>query len=86
MYNVLLEKSAERDLKKLHKGDFERLIRQINMLAENPHPPNCRKIVGSENDRRIRIGDFRIIYEVVAREKTVRIMRIRRRGEAYRRN
>lgn len=84
MYNILLEKSAECDLKKLPKADFERLITHIRALANNPHPPNSRKIVGSENDWRIRVGDF--IYEIAARERLIKIMRIRHRREAYRQN
>ena len=53
-------------------------------LSLNPKPPGCRKITGSKSDWRIRIGDYRIIYETDARKKAVKVMRIRHRKKAYR--
>jgi mRNA interferase RelE/StbE len=69
VYEVLLERRAERDLK---------------ALAEDPKPPGSRKIVGSKSDWRIRIGDYRVIYEIEEQAKAVKVMRIRHRKEAYR--
>lgn len=84
MYEVYLERAAERDLKRLMPTDFQQVIEIIRSLAENPRPPGCRKIVGSKSDWRIRIGNRRVIYEVDDEAKAVRVMRIRRRPEAYR--
>jgi mRNA interferase RelE/StbE len=54
-------------------------------LAQNPRPPGCRKLHGSgHDDYRIRVGDYRILYEVDDTAPTVRIMRVRHRREAYR--
>lgn len=83
MYEVLLERRAERDLKKLSQAMFYRVIPQIKDLSENPRPSGCRKITGSKNDWRIRIGDYRIIYEIDEGEKAVKVMRIRHRREVY---
>ncbi len=85
MYEVYLERSAENDLKRLPTSIFHRIIPQIKALVENPRPSGCRKITGSKNDWRIRIGDYRIIYEIDEKAKTVRIMRVRHRREVYRR-
>ncbi len=84
MYEVYLERSAERDLKKLPSEAFHRIIPNLKALADNPKPPGCRKIMGSKNDWRIRIGAYRIIYEVDEQAKAVKVMRIRHRREAYR--
>lgn len=84
MYDVYLERSAERDLKRLSAESFHRIIPHIKKLAENPRPIGCRKIVGSKNDWRIRIGDYRVIYEVDEKAEAVRILFIRHRREAYR--
>ena len=84
MYEILLERRAEKDLKKLPSVLFQRVIEKIQSLAENPKPQGSRKITGSKNDWRIRIGDYRAIYEIDEREKRVKIMRIRHRREAYR--
>lgn len=84
MYEVLLERRAERDLKRLEAKEFHRIIREIRALAENSRPAGCRKIAGSESDWRIRIGDYRVIYEIDEKAKVVRVMRARHRREAYR--
>jgi mRNA interferase RelE/StbE len=85
VYEVYLERSAENDLKRLPTSIFHRIIPQIKTLTENPRPSGCRKITGSKNDWRIRIGDYRIIYEIDEKAKAVRIMRVRHRREVYRR-
>ena len=85
MYEVYLERSAENDLKRLPTSTFDRIVHQIKTLAENPRPSGCRKITGSKNDWRIRIGDYRVLYEVNDRAKAVRVTRVRHRREAYRR-
>jgi len=84
VYEILLERRAEKDLKKLPSVLFQRIIEKIQPLAENPKPQGSRKITGSKNDWRIRIGDYRAIYEINEREKRVKIMLIRHRREAYR--
>ena len=85
MYEVYVEKAAENDLKRLPTITFQRIIFQIRTLAENPRPSGCSKFTGSKNDWRIRIGDYRVLYEIDERTKAVRIMRVRHRREAYRR-
>jgi mRNA interferase RelE/StbE len=84
VYEILLERRAEKDLKKLYSELFERIIVKIQSLSENPKPQGSRKITGSKSDWRIRIGDYRAIYEIDEKEKRVKIMRIRHRREAYR--
>jgi mRNA interferase RelE/StbE len=64
---------------------FHRIIPHINALAENPRPSSCLKLTGSKNDWRIRIGDYRVLYEIDEKTKAVRIMRVRHRREVYRR-
>jgi len=84
VYEVYVEKAAENDLKRLPTTTFHRIIPQIRTLAENPRSSGCRKLTGSKNDWRIRIGDYRVLYEIDERAKAVRIMRMRHRREAYR--
>jgi mRNA interferase RelE/StbE len=84
VYEVFLETRAQRDLRRLPTELFRRLVARIKGLAENPRPPGCRKITGSEHDWRIRVGEYRIIYEIDERAKAVRVMRVKHRREAYR--
>jgi mRNA interferase RelE/StbE len=84
MYEVYLERTAERDLRRLSATMFSRVIPEIRALAENPRPHGCRKITGSKSDWRIRIGDYRVIYEIDEKTSIVRVMRIRHRRDVYR--
>jgi len=84
VYEVLLERRAERDLKRLPKEVFDRLIPHLETLSENPKPSGCRKISGAKSDWRIRIGDYRVVYEVSEEENAVKVMRIRHRKDVYR--
>ena len=64
MYEVYLERAAERDLRRLSAQSFHRVVPRIRALAENPRPPGCRKLAGSQDDWRIRIGDCRLVYQI----------------------
>ena len=85
MYEVYLERAAENDLKRLPTVTFHRIIPHIKALAENPRPSGCRKLAGSKNDWRIRVGDHCVLYEIDEKVKAVRVMRVRHRREVYRR-
>lgn len=84
MYEVHLERTAERDLRRLSVQAFHRIAPRIKALSDDPRPLGCHKISGSEKDWRIRVGDYRVIYEVDEKAKAVRVMRVRHRKEAYR--
>jgi mRNA interferase RelE/StbE len=84
VYEIQIERAAERDLRSLPTAFFQRVVSHVKSLAQNPRPPGCHKLAGSKNDWRIRIGDYRVIYEVDDRRKVVRVFRIRHRREVYR--
>jgi mRNA interferase RelE/StbE len=56
----------------------------MRALANEPRPTGCRKLVGSENDWRVRVGNYRVIYEISDEVRIVRIQRIRHRKDSYR--
>jgi len=84
VYAVLLEAAAELSLRRLDRSVFPRVVQALRSLASDPRPHGCRKLTGSDSDWRVRVGDFRIVYEIDDRRREVRIMRIRHRREAYR--
>jgi mRNA interferase RelE/StbE len=84
VYRVLLERSAERDLRRLTPPVHDRVIAALQALAGNPRPPSCRKLTGSERDWRVRVGDYRVVYEIEDAIRVVRVHRIRHRREVYR--
>ena len=85
MYRLEISPAADRDLEKL-KGrirrlDFERLRDAVAGLAEEPRPQGVRKIKGEEIAYRIRVGSYRVVYEVYDNDKVVLILQIVRRSE-----
>jgi mRNA interferase RelE/StbE len=85
MYEIVLSAPAERDLKRLPAVIFKRVIAAIRALAATPRPSGCRKLQGSgHDDYRIRVGDYRVLYEIDDTARLVRIMRVRHRREVYR--
>jgi mRNA interferase RelE/StbE len=84
MYQVVVERSAEKDLKKLSSEVRPRAISAIQALAKNPRPSGSRKLAGTDNDWRIRVGDYRIVYEIADEVRIVRINRVRHRRDVYR--
>jgi mRNA interferase RelE/StbE len=83
VYAVLLERSAERDLVRLEPLLFRRIVAHVRKLSVAPRPPGCRKLAGSANDWRIRVGDYRVVCEVDDQVREVRVMRVRHRREVY---
>jgi len=84
MYRVLIERGAEKDLVRLSSDIHDRVVAAIQGLATNPRPPGCRKLAGSKSDWRIRVGDYRVIYEIADQIRVVRVNRVRHRREVYR--
>ena len=84
MHKILLERNAEKDLDRLSALFRSRVIGAIQQLASEPRPRGCRKLLGGTNDWRIRVGGYRVLYEIDDRSKIVRINRVRHRREVYR--
>ena len=84
MYRVLIERAAEKDLKRLSSEVHDRVIIAIRGLASDPRPPGCRKLAGSRHDWRIRVGDYRVVYEIADEIRIVRVNRVRHRRDVYR--
>ena len=84
MCRVLLERGAEKDLGRLSSEIHDRVIAAIQALATNPRPSSCRKLAGSKNDWRIRVGDYRVVYEIADEIRIVRVNRVRHRRDVYR--
>ena len=75
--------SALRELKRIDRQVIPRIIQSIERLAEDPFAGDVRKLQGAEHT--YRVGEYRVVYEVVASKLTVVIVRVRHRKDAYRR-
>ena len=83
-FRIEWKKSTRKDLRKLPSATVDKIIEAVEGLAENPFPHGVEKLSGSEHAYRIRLGDYRIVYEVVAESKLVEIQRVRHRKDVYR--
>ena len=83
-FEIILRNSAKKDLRNLDKQDRIRVLKAITKLAHDPFPPQYRRIVDSEDDYRIRVGDYRVVYEVASAERKVTVSYVRHRSQAYR--
>jgi mRNA interferase RelE/StbE len=83
-YTVNFRRSAEKDLRKLDAKVQTRVLRAVEPLAQNPRPDGCRKLQGSTDAYRIRVGDYRVIYTVDDAVFVVAVEKVRHRREAYR--
>ena len=81
-FRVIFNATAEKEFAKLDKAIQSRVFKAIAKLPDNPRPPGCKKLTGSPNWR-IRIGDFRVVYDIVAATMLINIVKIGHRKEVY---
>lgn len=84
-YEIRWKKSAISDLHRIDKQYISRIIRAIEALVTNPFTHQSKKLQGAEHIYRLRVGDFRIVYEVNSTTKTIIIYHVRYRKDIYRR-
>ena len=84
IYQIEFTASAARSLSKFGKALQFRITAKIDALANQPRPPGVEKLHGRRNRYRLRVGDYRIIYEIQDRILLVLIVDIGHRKEIYR--
>jgi mRNA interferase RelE/StbE len=83
-YRIEWKASALRELKNIDRQDVPRIVAAVGTLADNPFPAGVRKLQGAEHTYRIRVGDYRIVYEVYHDSVRIQIIRVRHRRDVYR--
>ncbi len=85
MYRLEVSPAADRDLDRLkgriRRQDFERLRNAVRSLADEPRPRGARKIKGADTVYHIRVGSYRVVYDVYDNEQLVLILQVVRRTE-----
>jgi mRNA interferase RelE/StbE len=82
-YTVLILRRAQRELQRLPQDDYERVREAMHRLAHNPRPAGCLALTGRAGWR-IRVGDYRVIYEIDDVQHTVTILHVGHRRDVYR--
>lgn len=85
-WTVTLAPAARKSLKAIRDTRLRgRIVRALQGLEEEPRPSGAKRLVGLGGTLRIRVGDWRILYEVREQEVVVLVVRIGPRGEVYER-
>lgn len=81
--NLLITKRAQKELDVIIDPVAKNITRHILTLSSNPHPPNSKKLQGQENYR-LRVGSFRVLYTVDTKAKEITVLRVADRKTIYR--
>lgn len=83
-FTVVFARSARKELQSLDPPVALRVLKSIEALVSSPRPAGARKIEGATDLWRIRVGEWRVVYRIVDRQRLVDIVAVRHRREAYR--
>ncbi len=83
-FSIQWRRSTKKDLRSLPPQEVDRIVSEVELLGEKPFPHGSEKLAGSEQTYRIRVGDYRVVYEVSVPAKVVEIQRVRHRKDVYR--
>jgi len=81
-YRVIVKESVSKDLKKIPKKDVIRILSAIRTLAENPRPPQSKKLSGQDRYR-LRQGSYRILYSIEDDLLIVCVVKVGNRRDVY---
>jgi mRNA interferase RelE/StbE len=83
-YELEWKRRAAKDLDSIDRTAIPRIISAVERLRTNPFPADCAKIKGASNSFRVRVGDYRVIYDVYAEVLIVQLVKIGHRKQVYR--
>ena len=82
-YRVEIARTAAKDLRGIDRKWIPRIVAAIETLESDPRPTGCKKLVGSDHTYRLRIGDYRVIYDIHDATLIVLVVRIRHLRDVY---
>jgi mRNA interferase RelE/StbE len=82
-YEIIIKPTAEKSLDNVPQPTRRRIIDALEELRANPRPTGVVKLAGMENLWRIRIGNYRVVYEIYDRRLIVLVLRIAHRKDVY---
>ena len=82
-YKILWKSSAKKEIRKLPKKSILKIIEKVDMLVKNPFPSGVKKLIGSDHSYRLRIGNYRVVYNVYKEDIVIEIIKIGHRRDIY---
>ena len=83
-WRIAVHREAKRELRRLPRHILQSASESTRALADDPHPAGSSKLMGHESLYRIRVGDWRIVYQVDSTARTITVLRVASRAEVYR--
>lgn len=83
MYSLLISKKAQKELSSIEKNYYEKIKDALRSLSSDPRPGGCKKLTG-RSGWRIRVADFRVLYEINDSKREIYILHIGHRKDVYR--
>jgi mRNA interferase RelE/StbE len=83
-FEIVFQPSVEKDLRKLSSENCDRVMVRIDALANEPFPVQAAKLQGTAGLYRVRVGDYRIIYEIDPDAHSIWVHYVRHRRDVYR--
>ena len=84
-YKVTFKKSVAKDLRNIANRDVQRILAQIDLLADNPRSEGCLKL-SNKQQYRVRVGLYRIIYEIQHARLVIQVVKVGHRSNIYKGN
>lgn len=81
-YELKFRPSVRKDLRPIPNDDVARILKRIEILAEDPRAPGCEKLSGQERYR-VRQGVYRILYEIIDHELCITVVKVGHRRDVY---
>ncbi|VAX21988.1 hypothetical protein MNBD_IGNAVI01-396 [hydrothermal vent metagenome] len=81
-YNIEIKRSAEKEIKKLNKSELKRVLKKIDDLSTNPKGHDSIKL-SNKNEYRVRVGKYRILYEILDQTFTIVVVKVGHRKNVY---
>ena len=84
-YTIEILPSAARELERVPSSAREPVVRAIDALAGEPRPPGSEQVIGTGDERimRIRVGAHRVLYQIRDSRLVVLVVRVADRRDAY---
>jgi mRNA interferase RelE/StbE len=81
-YKIELKPAAKKQLKKINSKNQEKILDKIYLLSENPYPQNSKSLK-ARDDRSMRVGNYRVIYDVYENKLVILVLKVGDRKDVY---
>jgi mRNA interferase RelE/StbE len=83
-YSLRFKPTVEKDLLRIPRSAVSRILSRIDQLPANPFPSQSLKLHGAEHLYRLRVGDYRVVYDVDLESSMIVVHYVRHHREVYR--